>query len=629
MELYAGLVENVDYHVGRLVDHLKKIGEYENTIFIVFGDNGAEGTDLGAIIGGTPGTRDYLFFALKWSNNHPNAWGEPNSYVGYGPGWAQASMTPFSQYKGWMAEGGIRNALVVSGPINKLPKGSINHGLMYVADLMPTLIEVAGASYPANFNGKAQPKLIGKSWLPVLNGQAASPRTDKDYIAWEVFGNRALRQGDWKIRWEIKPMGKSDWELFNIAQDPGERNDLAAKNPDKVKEMLLLWDKYVAENNVIIPDRTVFETMEDQLPPRFPVQDGYPPYLKIQQFMPPQEMMAEPKEIIMKNYTKFISMRAGIFSIALVTAMLGVSISALAQGDGARFYWKGLMGTNAFPVIASSMGGNANPNDPSNSVIPESEFKSTRTMAGYAKMFPVGKRSAMVSLLAPMGNVSGTASLDGIDFSKTARGYGDPLLQFTLNVLGPKAIMNIPDVLRYQPKFSVDLAGSIAIPIGDYDNTSPINMGQNRWYGRIGVPIVWQIGAWVPGERTTLEFLPGVWLFGDNIDFVGKTMSTEPMIQLEGHLTRDFSANFWGSLDVISYTGGLATIDGVAGSSLNNLGIGGTLGYHINSSLQMNLSYSSTVNDKKPEDLKMDAFRLTLIYGFQSLIEGMNRLKGE
>lgn len=301
MELYAGLVENVDYHIGRLVDHLKKIGEYENTIFIVFGDNGAEGTDLGAIIGGTPGTRDYLFFASKWSNNNPNAWGEPNSYVGYGPGWAQVSMTPFSQYKGWTAEGGIHNALVVSGPINKLPKGSINHGIMFVADIMPTLLEVAGTKYPDNFNGKALPKLIGKSWLPVLNGQATSPRTDQDYIAWEVFGNRALRQGDWKIRWEIKPMGKSDWELFNLAKDPAERNDLAAQNPDKLKEMLTLWDTYAKENNVILPDRTVFETLEDQLPPRFPVQDGYPPYLNIRQFMPPKEMMAEPKEIIKKK----------------------------------------------------------------------------------------------------------------------------------------------------------------------------------------------------------------------------------------------------------------------------------------------------------------------------------------
>jgi len=297
MELYAGLVENLDYHIGRLIDHLKEIGEYENTIFIVFGDNGAEGTDLGAMIGGTPGTLNYLFFASKWSNNDPNAWGEPNSYVGYGVGWAQVSMTPFSQYKGWIAEGGIRNALVVSGPINKLPKGSINHGTMFVADIMPTLLEVAGTNYPESFNGKTQPKLAGKSWLPVLNGQAASLRTDKDYLGWEVFGNRAIRQGDWKIRWEIKPVGKSDWELFNIAQDPGERNDLAAQNPDKLKEMLILWDKYAKENNVILPDRTVFETLEDQLPPRFPVQEGYPPLLNIRQFIPPANMMAEPKEI--------------------------------------------------------------------------------------------------------------------------------------------------------------------------------------------------------------------------------------------------------------------------------------------------------------------------------------------
>ena len=297
MELYAGLVENVDYHIGRLVDHLKKIGAYENTIFIVFGDNGAEGNDLGAMIGGTPGTLNYLYFATKWSNNDINAWGEPNSYVGYGPGWAQVSMTPFSQYKGWMAEGGIRNALVVSGPINKLPKGSINHGIMFVADIMPTLLEVAGTNYPETFNGKAQPKLKGKSWLPVLNGQAISPRTDQDYIAWEVFGNRAVRQGDWKIRWEYKPIGKSDWELFNLAQDPSERNDLAAQNPDKLKEMLMLWDKYVQENNVILPDRTLFETLEDELPTRVPVLDGYPPVNYIKQFIPPADMMAEPKEI--------------------------------------------------------------------------------------------------------------------------------------------------------------------------------------------------------------------------------------------------------------------------------------------------------------------------------------------
>jgi arylsulfatase len=168
---------------------------------------------------------------------------------------------------------------------------------MFVADIMPTLLEVAGVSYPQNYNGNPQPALPGKSWLPLFNGQVASPRTEQDYIAWEVFGNRAVRQDNWKIRWEIKPIGKSDWELFNLAQDPSERYDLAAQYPDKLKEMLLLWDAYAKENNVILPNRTVFETMEDQLPPRFPVQEGYPPIINIRQFVPPQEMMAEPKEI--------------------------------------------------------------------------------------------------------------------------------------------------------------------------------------------------------------------------------------------------------------------------------------------------------------------------------------------
>lgn len=227
MELYAGMVENMDHHIGRLVDHLKKIGEYENTIFVVFGDNGAEGTDLFKMIAGSPGTRDFLYASIMWSQNHPNAWGDPKSYVGYGPMWAQVSMTPFSQYKGWVAEGGVRNALIVSGPAVKRPKGSINHGLMHVADFMPTLLDAAGSSYPKTYKGQELPALIGKSWNKMLAGEADSPRTEKDYIAWEIFGNRALRQGDWKLRWQYKPFGKGDWELFNLASDPAERVDLA------------------------------------------------------------------------------------------------------------------------------------------------------------------------------------------------------------------------------------------------------------------------------------------------------------------------------------------------------------------------------------------------------------------
>lgn len=294
MELYAGMVENLDFHVGRLVEHLKKIDEYDNTLFIVFGDNGAEGTDLFKSISGTPGTRDFLFASAKWSQTHPNAWGDPGSYVAYGPMWAQVSMTPFSQYKGWLAEGGIRNALIVSGPPLKRPAGSLNHAVLHVADIMPTLLEVAGATYPATWQGQALPPLQGKSWGPLLAGAVDSVRTAQDVLAWEVFGNRAVRQGDWKLRWQFRPFGTGQWELYDLARDPTERKNLAVERPDTVAAMVALWDDYVARNHVVLPSRSPFETLVDQLPPRVPDDRGFPPVTDKQQFMPPPDLLAEP-----------------------------------------------------------------------------------------------------------------------------------------------------------------------------------------------------------------------------------------------------------------------------------------------------------------------------------------------
>jgi arylsulfatase len=295
MELYAGMMENLDFHVGRLIDYLKKIGEYENTVFVVFGDNGAEGNDLFAQIAGSPGSRDFLFAAKKWSQTHPNAWGDPGSYVSYGAMWAQVSMTPFSQYKGWLAEGGIRNALIVSGPAVKRPKGSVNQGLMHVADLMPTLLEIAGTSYPKTHEGRELHTLLGKSWGRMLAAQEESPRTEQDYLAWEIFGNRAVRQGEWKLRWQYEPFGKGDWELFNLAADPAERKNLAAERPDKVKALVALWDSYVRTNNVVLPSRSAFEALKDKLPQRVPDDPGYPPLTYKRQFVPPKDMAADPK----------------------------------------------------------------------------------------------------------------------------------------------------------------------------------------------------------------------------------------------------------------------------------------------------------------------------------------------
>jgi hypothetical protein len=323
----------------------------------------------------------------------------------------------------------------------------------------------------------------------------------------------------------------------------------------------------------------------------------------------------------MKRYLRILILTTVAISVVLPASLF-------AQGDGPRFYWKTLAGMYAVPVIGSSMSGNANPLDPSHQVVPESDFNATMAMPGFARVIPLFKRSAMVSIIAPMGRITSNVSSGLLETTTTARGFGDPMVQLGVNVIGPKAIMNIPEMLRYKPGFSVDIIGSLAVPIGEYDNESPLNIGQNRWYGRFGAPIVWQLGSWVPGKQTTLEALPAIWLFGDNTDFMGKKMETKPMYQVEGHLTRDFMARMWGSLDFIWYTGGQATIDGVEGEKMNNSGIGGTLGYHVNDNMQLTVAYVSSINDKAAEDLKMDTFRVTLIYGWHNLIEGMHRLKG-
>jgi hypothetical protein len=281
------------------------------------------------------------------------------------------------------------------------------------------------------------------------------------------------------------------------------------------------------------------------------------------------------------------------------------------------------------PVIVNSISGNTNPFDPGHTVSPGSDIDATLAIVGYAHAFAIADRAAMAAILLPMGRVSGDVTTAGRTFNQSASGFGDPTIEFTINVLGPPAQKNIPDLLRYQPGFSVDLLADLAVPIGEYDSDQPLNVSQNRWYGRVGAPIVWQLGDWVPGRRTTLEFLPAVWLFGENDNYVGQTLKTDPLFQLDAHLTRDFTARFWGSLDMAWYNGGRASVNGVEGQKLNNIGVGLTLGYTINDNLNLTFGYKSTINDNDPGDLKMDAFMVTLVYGWHPLLEGFRRLKGE
>ena len=302
---------------------------------------------------------------------------------------------------------------------------------------------------------------------------------------------------------------------------------------------------------------------------------------------------------------------------------------ALAQLP-ARFYLKSLSGASAVPLIVESISGNTNPFDPAHNVTTGANFDATMALAGYALAFPLFDRAAMAALILPMGRISGDVTVGTTTVKQTARGFGDPMLEFDINLLGPPAQKNIPDVLRYEPGFSLDLLVDLALPVGEYDSDQSLNIGQNRWYGRVGMPVVWQLGQWVPGRRTTLELLPSVWFYGDNTDFQGKTLETDPSFQLDAHLTRDLTEHFWGSIDGVYYKGGKSSIDGTSsGSSLNNLGVGLTLGYQINDNLNLTVGYKSTVNDSADDDLKMDVFMVSLVYGWHPLVEGMKRLQGE
>jgi arylsulfatase len=277
MEIYASMVEYMDDQIGRVFDYLKQIDEYENTIVIFISDNGAEGNDLRGMVAGQPGTFGFLHGMNNFAENSHNSIGRKGTYAEYGAAWAQVSMAPFRIYKGWTAEGGIRSPLIVSGPGVK-GKGELNkEAILHVMDITPTILELAGIQHPTTFKGREVAPVQGKSWVGMLEGKNLSPRTSDDWLGWELFGNRAIRQGDWKISWLYQPMGTWDWQLFNLAEDPGEQYDLSGKFPEKKMTLVALWDEYVNTNGVIIGNRSPFERAKKALPDAVPEYDNYPP----------------------------------------------------------------------------------------------------------------------------------------------------------------------------------------------------------------------------------------------------------------------------------------------------------------------------------------------------------------
>ena len=252
MEVYAAMIANIDHQLGRLFGHLKRTGQWENTLVLFLSDNGANGLRMHQY----PET-DEAWIDRNSDNRFDNL-GRQYSRIAAGPAWAQLSMTPFRLFKTTVAEGGIRSPLIISGPGVTSPgmhSGSFSH----VMDISATILEATGTSHPGTaYKGRTVEPLRGRSLGPVLSGEARVVYPDDTAVSWELFGMRAVRKGDYKLLWLIEPFGPDNWQLYNLADDPGESVDLSKQLPELRSEMIEIWNRYSQEAGVILPSKNVF-----------------------------------------------------------------------------------------------------------------------------------------------------------------------------------------------------------------------------------------------------------------------------------------------------------------------------------------------------------------------------------
>lgn len=244
MELYAGMVDNLDYNVGRLLSYLKENGAYENTFIVFLSDNGAAYRDF-------INHEDYVFLREHYNDEYEHM-GKPNSYISYGPQWAEAGSSPFRYYKDYATQGGINTPMIIQGPgVNR--ENEIFHGFTSIQDLAPTFYALAGIDYPDSINGRELHSLRGASLMPLLNGSAEEIHVEDYVFALEHNHNAMLRKGKWKITNVNKPFDPANFALYDLSSDLGEQKDLRAKEPGIYEELLREWDIYAKEIRLQTP----------------------------------------------------------------------------------------------------------------------------------------------------------------------------------------------------------------------------------------------------------------------------------------------------------------------------------------------------------------------------------------
>ncbi len=246
MAVYAGMLENVDANVGRLLAYLKEIGEAENTVIVVMSDNGADNNEQDKIFP--------EYYAKNFDLSYERM-GLKGSYVNYGPGWAGASGTPLTLFKGAASEGGLRVPLIISGSAG-IQSGKTTDAFAFVTDITPTLLELAGVSAPTgSYGGNQVHPINGKSMLSFLRGENDVVHGPDDAVIYEMAGSAAVFRGEYKLMRNNPPFGDRQWRLYRTHEDPVEVHDLAKAKPELLAELIAEYDRFVEKFNVIeVPD---------------------------------------------------------------------------------------------------------------------------------------------------------------------------------------------------------------------------------------------------------------------------------------------------------------------------------------------------------------------------------------